>query len=177
VTESPAAGKGRPTPKRSEAQRRRGPVAAPPATRKEAARRVRAEGAKKRSEIKAGTRSGDERTMMARDRGPVRRLARDLVDSRRHVGFLLIPATILPILANVTSSVAVRATATSIWLATVVATILDMIVTGLVVRRRIRADFPDESKLRGHVGYAVIRTAQYRRFRLPPPQVRPGDKV
>jgi hypothetical protein len=177
VTESPASGKGRPTPKRSEAQRRRGPVAAPPATRKEAARRVRAEGAKKRSEIKAGTRSGDERTMMARDRGPVRRLARDLVDSRRHVGFLLLPATVLPILANLTSSVPVRATATSIWLAAVLAAVLDMIVTGLVVRRRIRAGFPEEKKLRGHVGYAVVRTAQFRRFRVPPPQVRPGDKI
>jgi hypothetical protein len=171
-------GKGRPTPKRSEAQRRRtGPVAPPPTTRKEAARRVRAEGAKKRQAIKAGTRTGDERTMMARDRGPVRRLARDLVDSRRHVGFLLIPATLLPILANVTSSVAVRATATSIWLAAVLAAIFDMILTGFLVRQRVRADFPEETKMRGHVTYAVVRTAQFRRFRLPPPQVSPGDKV
>lgn len=178
VTESPTSGKGRPTPKRSQAQHRRGgPVAPPPATRKEAARRVRAEGAKKRQEIKAGTRAGDERAMMARDRGPVRRLARDLVDSRRHVGVLLLPATLLPVLANLSSSVAVRATATSIWLAAVVSAILDMIITGVVVRRRIRAGFPEETTLRGHVGYAVVRTAQFRRFRLPPPQVRPGDKV
>jgi hypothetical protein len=178
VTESPASGKGRPTPKRSEAQRRRGgPVAPPPANRKEAARRVRAEGAKKRQAIKAGTRVGDERMMMARDRGPVRRLARDLVDSRRHVGVLLLPATLLPVLANLSPSVAVRAAATSVWLAAVLAAVLDMIVTGMVVRRRIRSGFPDETKLRGHVAYAVVRTAQFRRFRLPPPQVRPGDKV
>jgi hypothetical protein len=47
----------------------------------------------------------------------------------------------------------------------------------MVVRRRIRADFPDETKTRGHVGYALIRTAQFRRFRVPPPQVRPGTPV
>jgi hypothetical protein len=178
VTESPATGKGRPTPKRSEAQRRRGgPVAPPPATRKEAARRVRAEGAKKRQAIKAGTRSGDERAMMARDRGPVRRLARDLVDSRRHVGGLLIPATILPLLAELSTNALVRGLGVGIWLATILATILDMVATGLVVRRRIAGDFPQETKLRGHVAYAVVRTAQYRRFRLPPPQVSPGDTV
>jgi hypothetical protein len=178
VTDSVPTGKGRPTPKRSEAQRRRGgPVAPPPATRKEAARRVRAEGAKKRQAIKAGTRSGDERAMMARDRGPVRRLARDLVDSRRHAGVLLIPATILPLLADLSPNLKVRAVGVSIWLATVVATVLDMVITGLVVRRRIAKDFPQETKLRGHVGYAVVRTAQFRRFRLPPPQVSPGDTV
>jgi hypothetical protein len=178
VTETAPTGKGRPTPKRSEAQRRRGgPVAPPPATRKEAARRVRAEGAKKREAIKAGTRAGDERAMMARDRGPVRRLARDLVDSRRHVGVLLLPATLLPVLANLSPSLQVRATAVFIWLTAVLAAVLDMIITGIVVRRRIAADFPQETKLRGHVGYAVVRTAQFRRFRLPPPRVRPGDTV
>jgi hypothetical protein len=178
VTETSAAGKGRPTPKRKDAERRRGgPVAPPPATRKEAAKRIRAEGAQKRQAVKAGTRNGDEKAMMARDRGPIRRLARDLVDSRRHVGVLLLPATILPVLANLSSSTQVRALATSIWLTAVAAAVFDMVVTGVVVRRRVRTDFPTEAKTRGHVGYAMVRTAQFRRFRLPPPQVRPGDTV
>lgn len=178
MSESPVSGKGRPTPKRRDQQRRHaGPVAPPPATRKEAAKRVRAQGAEKRKAVRAGTRAGDESAMMARDRGPVRRLVRDLVDSRRHVGVLLLPATFLPVLANLTSSIQVRAFATSLWLAAVLATVFDMVVTGLVVRRRIRADFPAEAKTRGHVGYALIRTAQFRRFRVPPPQVRPGTPV
>lgn len=176
VTETPAAGKGRPTPKRRDAQGRR-PVTAPPATRKEAARRIRAQGAEQRRAVKAGTRSGDEHNLMARDRGPVRRLVRDLVDSRRHVGVILLPATFVPVLANLTTNTELRAAATSLWIAAVVAAIADMVVTGTVVRRRVRADFPAEVKSRGHVGYAVMRTAQFRRFRLPPPQVRPGDPV
>jgi hypothetical protein len=115
--------------------------------------------------------------MMGRDQGPVRRLVRDLVDSRRHVGVLLLPATFLPVLANLSTSVQVRAFATSLWLAAVLAAVFDMVVTGMVVRRRIRSDFPSETKTRGHVGYALIRTAQFRRFRVPPPQVRPGTPV
>jgi hypothetical protein len=178
VTETPASGKGRPTPKRRDAQRRRGgPVAPPPATRKEAAKRVRAQGAEKRKAVRAGTKAGDEAAMMARDQGPIRRLVRDLVDSRRHVGVLLLPATFLPVLANLSSSIQVRALATSLWLAAVLAAISDMVVTGVIVSRRIRKDYPQEAKTRGHVGYGLIRTAQFRRFRVPPPKVRPGDPV
>jgi hypothetical protein len=178
MSESPASGKGRPTPKRRDAQRRRGgPVAPPPTTRKEAAKRIRAQGAERRKAVRAGTKAGDERAMMARDQGPIRRLARDIVDSRRHIGGLLLPATFLPVLANLTASLEVRAAAVSLWLAAVLATVFDMVHTGVIVRRRIRSDFPQETKTRGHVGYALIRTAQFRRFRVPPPQVGPGDKV
>jgi hypothetical protein len=178
MSESPASGKGRPTPKRRDAQRRQGgPVAPPPATRKEAAKRIRAQGAEKRKAVRAGTKAGDERAMMPRDQGLVRRLVRDIVDSRRHVGVLLLPATFLPVLANLSSSIQVRALATSLWLAAVLAAVFDMVVTGVIVRRRIRDDFPQETRTRGHVGYALIRTAQFRRFRVPPPQVRPGAQV
>jgi hypothetical protein len=178
VSETPATGKGRPTPKRKDTQRRHGgPVAPPPANRKEAARRIRAQGADKRKAVKAGTRAGDDSAMLKRDQGPVRRLVRDLVDSRRHPGVLLLPATFLPVLANLSSSVQLRAFATSLWLAAVLAAVFDMVATGIIVRRRVRADFPDETKTRGHVGYALIRTAQFRRFRVPKPHVRPGDPV
>jgi hypothetical protein len=115
--------------------------------------------------------------MMARDRGPVRRLVRDVVDSRRHVGVLLLPAAVLPVLAQLTGSQQLLAMATTLWLATLLAAVSDFVITSFVVRRRVRADFPDERKMAGHIGYAVIRTAQFRRFRLPPPRVSPGDRI
>lgn len=179
MSDSPApSGKGRPTPKRRDVQRRRGgPVAPPPATRREAARRLRAEGAQQRRAVREGTKTGDESRMMARDRGPVRRLVRDVVDSRRHVGVLLLPAAILPVLAQLTGSKRLLALATTLWLATLLAAVADFFITGLVVRQKVRATFPDERRTGGHIGYAVIRTAQFRRFRLPPPRVRPGDST
>jgi len=170
--------KGRPTPKRRDVQRRRGgPVAPPPANRKEAAKRVRQQGAQQRKAVREGTKTGDESRMMARDRGPVRRLVRDAVDARRHVGVLLLPAAVLPVLAQLTGSTRLLALATTLWLATLLAAVSDFVITALVVRRKVHAAFPDERKLGGHIGYAVIRTAQFRRFRLPPPRVGPGDPV
>ena len=178
MTESPASGKGRPTPKRRDAERKRsGPVAPPPANRREAARRVREQAREQRKQVKTGTRSGDTRHMLTRDQGPVRQLVRDLVDNRRHIGVLLLPAALLPVVAQLSGSEQVLALATTLWLATLLAAISDFVITALVVRHRVRSDFPEERKMRGHILYAVVRTAQFRRFRLPPPRVSVGDKV
>jgi hypothetical protein len=68
-----AGGKGRPTPKRSEAQgRRQGPPPPPPTTRKEAYRRMRETQATNRGSVRAAAARGDESALPARDRGPVR---------------------------------------------------------------------------------------------------------
>jgi hypothetical protein len=179
VSESQASGKGRPTPKRRDSERRRGgPVTPPPTNRREAARRLRAQAAEQRQQVKTGTRTGDTRHLMARDQGPVRQLIRDLVDSRRHVGVLLLPAAVVPVIAQLlTDDPRLLGFVTALWFATLLAAFLDFVVTALLVRQRIRTDFPAESKGRGHLFYAVVRTAQFRRFRLPPPRVAPGDRV
>lgn len=175
MTETPAQGKGRPTPKRP--KRGTGPVAPPPANRREAAKRMREQAAEQRAKIKSGTRTGDTRYLMPRDSGPVRQLVRDLVDARRHIGVLLLPAALLPVLAQLSGSPQVLALATTLWLATLLAAISDFVLTAFLVRARIKAEFPDETKMRGHLLYAVVRTAQFRRFRLPPPRVGVGEKV
>lgn len=80
ITQPRQAGKGRPTPKRSEVERRRRqPYAAQPADRKAAS-------AKRRSDYqrtRAAARRGEEWALRPTDRGPVRALARDYIDSRR----------------------------------------------------------------------------------------------
>ena len=66
-------GKGRPTPKRNEAQGRRpGPPPPPPQTRKEAYKRMREQQAATRGASRAGAARGDDSYLPARDRGPVR---------------------------------------------------------------------------------------------------------
>ena len=172
-----SAGKGRPTPKRRDSQPRRGgPVAPPPTTRREAAKRVRAQGKEKRQQVKGSAKAGDTRYLLKRDQGPVRALVRDLVDSRRHVGVLLLPAALLPLLGQATGSRSVVALATSLWLATLLAAVADFVTTALAVRKRIKTDFPDDAD-RGHLFYATMRTAQFRRLRIPKPRVTVGDKV
>ncbi|MCU1587381.1 MAG: conserved rane protein of unknown function, partial [Frankiales bacterium] len=91
-------GKGRPTPKRRDVQKRRGgPVAPPPTNRREAAKALRAKQAADRQRGRAGSAGRSEGVLLARDQGPVRGLVRDLVDSRRNLGGLLMPAAALSI--------------------------------------------------------------------------------
>lgn len=138
---------------------------------------MRAENKARRSQGKKRVRPGEEqRYLLKRDQGPVRALVRDIVDSRRHVGVLLLPAALLPLIGQSTGSQQVVALATSLWLATLLAAVADFVATSIAVRKRIKSDFPDDDG-RGHLFYATMRTAQFRRLRIPKPRVTVGDPV
>src|SRR5947199_7505604 len=84
ATAEPGPGKGRPTPKRRDAQKKR--RQAIPTNPKEAAK-VRRERAKEtRSLQRKALLSGDEKHLPMRDAGPAKRLARDIVDTRFTLG-------------------------------------------------------------------------------------------
>jgi hypothetical protein len=165
-------GKGRPTPKRSDAQKRRGPVAPPPTSRREAAQRLREQQAVKRQQVREGTKRGDESSMLKRDLGPVRRLVRDVVDGRRSIAWVLLPVMIVTVVAGFVPNPTLRAVTSAVWLATLVATAIDMFGTGIDIRRALRAQFPEEKTL-GHLGYGLARSTVMRRWRMPRPQLRP----
>ena len=174
-----ATGKGRPTPRRREAQRRRtGPVAPPPRTRREAYRRMREQGADRRAETREGMRSGDERFLMARDRGPERRLVRDIVDSRRNVGVLFLLMALVYAASIFVPSIRIKAAATSLWLAVLALLVVDSVVLGLRIRRLVRERFPDtKQSMRSLVFYGVTRATMVRRWRAPKAQVPVGSRV
>ena len=173
-TETPPAGKGRPTPKRKDAQRgRTGPVTPPPANRREAAKQLREKQAENRKQVKLGNRTGDESALLPRDRGPVRKLVRDLVDSRRSLGFLLMPAAGATIIANFTQSTQVQAAALGLWVAVILGVALDMAWAARLISQAVRTAFPNERR-RGHIAYGLLRTTVIRRFRMPRPQVSRG---
>ena len=64
-------GKGRPTPTRKEAQAAAKAMAKGPADRKEAARLQRQRRNESSAKIREGMKTGDERYLPARDKGPV----------------------------------------------------------------------------------------------------------
>ena len=171
-------GKGRPTPKRSEGQRRRtGPVAPPPQTRKEAAQRTREAAAASRSRTKEGAAHGEERYLAPRDAGPVRAAVRDAVDSRRNVGVLLLPLAVILVVAQVTASATgnrrILDLALTLWLAGLLLLAVDLVLTAVAIRRA--AGELDPGKRAGrHIGYGLLRSTVIRRFRLPPARVSPG---
>ena len=172
------AGKGRPTPKRSEKERRRGgPVAPPPLTRKEAAKRQREQAKAARSQVREGAARGDERYLPKRDAGPVRRLVRDVVDSRRSAGTLLLPVALFLVLAQVAGVPALLDVALTLWLGALLVVTVDLVVLAVVVRRKVKERFPEETRMRGHIGYALLRSTVFRRWRMPVPAVGPGAQV
>lgn len=167
------AGKGRPTPKRREAQRSRRTRSAPPRDRKEAARRTRERARLERREARAALVSGDERRLPPRDAGPVRRLVRDYVDARRTAGEYFIWVALLGIAPSLIPDPRVQLLGPLLFFAFLLVVVVNSALVLRGMLRLVRARFPEEST-RGLASYALLRVLQLRRLRLPPPKVRPG---
>ena len=171
------AGKGRPTPKRTEAQgRRTGPPPPPPTTRKEAYRRMRAQQATRRVEARQGAARGDDSYLPARDRGPVRKLVRDVVDTRRNVGSFFLVIAGVALIGTVVPNVAVRSYASFLLFAFFLLLIVDSVVLSRRINRAVTERFPDAPK-RGLSWYGISRSTMIRRWRFPKPDVAPDAEV
>ena len=186
IEESPTVGKGRPTPKRRESEGRRGPVAPPPKTQREAIKRSKVAGkSMTKDEKRAMARtnrekmmSGDERYILPRDRGKIRAYVRDLVDTRRNVAGILLPIIILLIPFPV-----VQAYGPLVLLVAIVAAILDSIIFARQISKKVQAKFPngDNSGLSSKGSslgfYAFNRACLIRKWRVPRPRVDAGAKI
>jgi hypothetical protein len=171
----PQAPKGRPTPKRSEAQSQRRSVAHTPTNRKEAAKRQREERRRALERQRQALATGDERYLPARDKGPVRKFARTWVDSRFNVAEFFLPLAVVILVLSVVRVPQIQSIALLLWLVVIVLIVLDSAVSGFRLKRRLKERFPDENT-RGAVPYALMRSLQMRRLRLPKPQVKRGER-
>jgi hypothetical protein len=174
---SPTTGKGRPTPKRREAEGRRGPVPPPPMTQREAIKRSKVQGKSlTKDEKRALARvnrermmSGDDKYVLPRDRGKVRAYVRDLVDTRRNVAGILLPIAVLSFVILLIPLPLLQT--------------YGPVIFGRQLSAKVRQKFPngDNSGLStkgGSLGfYAFNRACLIRRWRVPRPRVGPGDVV
>ncbi|MDQ3627919.1 MAG: DUF3043 domain-containing protein [Actinomycetota bacterium] len=167
---TPLAGKGRPTPSRRQAEAERKRRMTPPRTRKEANRVMRQRRAQERVKAQAALRSGDERYLPARDQGKVRRFARDFVDARFNVAEFLLPLLIVILVLGVVGNPGLQGL---LWVMTIVSTATDTFYLVYRTKRELKRRFPDDVT-KGAVLYAVLRSSQLRRLRLPKPQVERG---
>lgn len=178
-----AVGKGRPTPKRRDAEgRRRGPVAPPPRTQREAFKRMRGTRASKderrteRMERREAMLSGDERYLLPRDRGPVRAYVRDLVDSRRQLMGLFMPLAGVVLLTLFINDARIQSAISLLTMAMLATILVETIFLGRFIAKRVRAKFPDtETGAVGLTFYAFTRATMLRRFRSPRPRVGYGE--
>jgi Protein of unknown function (DUF3043) len=178
------AGKGRPTPKRREAERKRGPVPPPPRTQREASRLAKANRPTKEQRRAEATlrrermAAGDQRYLLPRDRGPVRAYVRDLVDSRPHLSGLFMPLAIIVVTSLLLPFPRAQQLLSLFCTVALVTMLAEGIALGVQVSRKARAKFPDE-KINGlGLGwYAFTRASQLRRLRVPKPRVQRGATV
>ena len=176
VSASYTPGKGRPTPKRNEAQgRRTGPVAPPPRTRREAYKRMRGQGGNRRAEVRKAMASGDDRYLTKRDKGPARALARDVVDTRRNVGSIFMLVAVLVLVTYALPS-NIRTWAMSAVLVIFLMVAVDSFVLSRQIRKLVAERLPDEPA-RGLGWYGVQRSMMIRRWRMPKARVRTGDPI
>ncbi|EEH63471.1 hypothetical protein HMPREF0044_1395 [Gleimia coleocanis DSM 15436] len=179
-------GKGRPTPKRkdAEAKRRRDMI---PADRKLAKKQARARQEEQWRKQQEGMDAGIEHYMPARDRGKSSRFIRDYVDARRFsISEAVMPAMFVMIItmmvmAALVTTVAPQTAATIVnsitWVTygLLFASIVEATIVFYRAKARFKTNHPREEWIPRRWFYVFARLIMPRRFRQPKPQVNRGE--
>ena len=172
--------KGRATPKRSEAERgRRQGITGTPArsggSSRGGTKTSSADAQAERRARQEAIRRGEQWALPARDRGPVKALARDYIDSRRRLSEYYMYLMIVLVIVLFVKQSGVQLYAEPIALVLILLVVVDAAWLRFKLTKLVRERLPGEST-RGLTMYAVFRALQIRRFRVPPPRIRPGDQ-
>ena len=165
--------KGRPTPTRKEAEaaaRERAKVGMDKKAAQKVMRERRADG---NAKIRQGMRTGEEKYLPARDKGPVRRFVRTYIDSRVSVAEFLLPLLVVIMLLQYSGTTQLVVFSNALWTTTILLVVIDTVWLNLRLKQQLRTRFPDES-LKGATFYALLRVMQVRWLRMPKPQVKIG---
>jgi hypothetical protein len=168
--------KAAPTPKRSEAQAQRRQPYQAPADRKSASRGSRDQNRLERQRRAQALQRGEQWALPAKDRGPVRALARDYVDARHGLGEYFLFSVLILIVLLVIPSESAKLISDAVVLAVLVLLGGEAWWVGRRVERLAKERFPGEST-RGVKLYVAQRGIMVRRMRVPKPKVNRGDKV
>jgi hypothetical protein len=193
-TGSGSTSKGRPTPKRRDAEtRRRGPIAAPMTAKEARARRKATRAARpggkadakltpgerkaSRADQRARMMAGEDAYLLPRDRGEARAYVRDIVDARRNLVGMFMPLALVLILTMFLSPT-VQYYVTFAMLAMMALMAIEAVILGRLVNSRVRERFPKSDDGGARLGwYAFVRASQIRWMRAPKPRVKTGDAV
>jgi hypothetical protein len=167
-------GKGRPTPKRKEAESARKQGITVPKDPKAARRAARERDREARAKSRAGLLAGDPAYFPRRDAGPVKAQVRDYVDRRRTVGEFFVPFAFVVLLMGLVNNPTVQTAVVYVWTSVLLLVVLDTILVGILLGRSLRKDYPAKADRKGAVSYGVLRALQLRRFRIPPPRIKAG---
>jgi|UniRef100_UPI0040496344 hypothetical protein len=168
--------KGRPTPKRKDAESARKVSSLAPAHSKEEKARQKAATRAARVAQRAAYLRGDENALPLRDRGPVRKFVRSYVDSRRSIGEYFLPIIGIVLLVSLVPHPAAALVGVVMMYTVLFASVIDGILLSRKIKREVIARFPSES-FKGLGMYGWLRSTQMRRMRAPKPGVATGEKI
>jgi hypothetical protein len=175
ATDKGPGAKGRPTPTRKEAEAAARQRAKATMDKKAAQRLLRERRADQNAKMRQGMRTGDERYLPQRDKGPVKRFIRDFVDARLTVVEFLLPLLLAIWVMQAFGGSSMVKFSSALWTTAILVVAVDTIWLMIKLRRAIRREFPEES-LRGTTTYTLMRVIQLRPLRQPKPRVRIGGK-
>ena len=167
--------KGKPTPKRKEAQAKLKVSSLSPAASKEAKKALKEQSRVRRLETRAAYMRGEESALPVRDKGPARRFVRNYVDERKSVTEYFLVFIMVILFLTVIPSPAVQLAAIVLMYSAMIWVALDGFLLSRRIKKIVAAKFPDEST-KGLGLYGWMRSTQLRRLRAPAPQVGPSKK-
>lgn len=173
---SSAAKKGKPTPKRKEAEAKsKHSILSPNATKADK-KRLKEQTRIRRVEARAAFMRGEESALPARDRGPARRFVRNYVDSRRTIAEYFLVLIIFVLLLTIIPNPTIQLFAITLMYSAMLYAAIDGFLLSRRIKKIVAVKFPDQP-VRGLGMYAWLRSTQMRRLRAPAPQVQVGDKI
>jgi hypothetical protein len=167
--------KGRPTPKRKEAESKRKVSSLAPLVTKDQKRASKALARQDRVAQRAAYLRGEESALPLRDRGAARRFVRNYVDSRRSTGEYFLPTIFVVLVLTLFPVPAVQLGAIVLMYAMLIVAIIDGVLLSKKIRKAVQEQFPG-AETKGLGMYAWLRSTQMRRLRAPHPQVSVSKK-
>ena len=167
--------KGKPTPKRKEAQAKLKVSSLSPAASKEAKKTLKAQARVRRLEARAAYMRGEESALPVKDKGPARRFVRNYVDERKSVTEYFLVFIMFILFLTVIPSPAVQLGAIVLMYSAMIWVAIDGFLLSRRVKKLVAEKFPDQPT-KGLGLYGWMRSTQLRRLRAPAPQVGPSKK-
>jgi len=169
-------GKGRPTPTRREREAANvRPLVGKRS--KEAIAEAKAKQTEARKKARAAMLSGDEKYLLGRDRGPQRRIARDVLDNRYTFIEGLLPMMIVFLLFTAVDERSTQEIVTVVMLIALGISAIEVTILNNIVKKRIKEKLGADTQVqRGNWFYLFTRGMQPRPLRIPKPTPRRQKK-
>ncbi|NBU57443.1 MAG: DUF3043 domain-containing protein [Actinobacteria bacterium] len=166
--------KGRPTPKRKDAQAARKISSLAPAVSKEEKKRAKDAARANRVNSRAAYMRGDESALPMRDKGPVKKFVRNYVDSRRSIGEYFLPIIFIVLAFTLIPSPIFQVGSIFLMYSVLLASVISGIILSRKLKKEVLQKFPG-ADIKGIGMYGWLRSTQMRRMRAPKPSIQRGE--